>query len=202
MLPTLADVLQLDAVRRGQPRVVAGADRLHARVRWVHSAEVPDVAHLLRGGELVLTTGIALPDEPSRLKSYIKELAQVGASGLVVELGRRYTGELPAALIAAAEEHGLPVIALARETVFIDITESVHARILEEQMGELRASEELHETFTQLSIEGAPPGEVIRHVAAIAARPVVLENMAHQVLAADAAGTNPAGLLSTWETRS
>ncbi|MCW2939787.1 MAG: transcriptional regulator, PucR family [Actinomycetia bacterium] len=202
MLPTLADVLQLDAVRRGQPRVVAGADRLDARVRWVHSAEVPDVAHLLRGGELVLTTGIALPDEPSRLKSYIKELAQVGVSGLVVELGRRYTGELPAALIAAAEEHGLPVIALARETVFIDITESVHARILEEQMGELRASEELHETFTQLSIEGAPPGEVIRHVAAIAARPVVLENMAHQVLAADAAGTNPAGLLSTWETRS
>ncbi|MGI8336461.1 PucR family transcriptional regulator [Actinomadura scrupuli] len=202
MLPTLADVLQLDPVRRGQPRVVAGAEHLDARVRWVHVAEVADIAHLLRGGELVLTTGIALPEEPARLRAYVDELAQVGISGLVIELGRRYVGELPPALITAAEAHGLPVVVLARETVFVDVTESVHARILEEQMVELRASEELHEIFTQLSVEGAPPGEVIRQVAAIAARPVVLENLAHQVLAADAAGTSPAELLSMWETRS
>jgi PucR family transcriptional regulator, purine catabolism regulatory protein len=202
MLPTLADVLQLDPVRRGQPCVVAGADRLDARVRWVHIAEVTDIAHLLRGGELVLTTGIALPEEPSRLRAYIEDLAQVGISGLVIELGRRYVGELPPSLITAAEGHGLPVIVLARETVFVDVTESVHALILEEQMAELRASDELHEIFTQLSVEGAPPAEVIRQIATIAARPVVLENLAHQVLAADSAGTNPANLLSTWETRS
>ena len=202
MLPTLSDVLQLDPVRRGQPRVVAGEDRLDNRVRWVHVAEVPDVAHLLRGGELVLTTGIALPDEPARLRTYVAELTQVGATGLVIEMGRRYADTLPPALIAAAEEHGLPVIALARETVFVDVTESVHAAILEDQMAELRASEELHEIFTQLSVEGASPGEVVRQVAAIAGHPVVLENLTHQVLAAESAGTNPADLLSTWETRS
>src|SRR5260370_34298369 len=104
MPPTLADVLQLDAVRRGQPRVVAGADRLDSRVRWVHSAEVTDIAHLLRGGELVLTTGIALPDEPERLRTYVAELADVGASGLIVELGRKYARTLPAALVSAAEQ--------------------------------------------------------------------------------------------------
>jgi PucR family transcriptional regulator, purine catabolism regulatory protein len=202
MLPTLADVLQLDAVRRGQPRVVAGADRLDARIRWVHVAEVPDVAHLLRGGELVLATGIALPDDPERLRTYVAELAQVGASGLVVELGRRYAEELPAALVAAAEEHGLPVVALARETIFVDVTEAVHARIIDAQLTELRASEQLHEIFTQLSVEGASPGEVVRQAASMAGRPVVLENLSHQVLAADAAGTEPAALLSTWEARS
>jgi purine catabolism regulator len=202
MLPTLADVLRLDPVRRGQPHVVAGADRLDARVRWVHVAEVPDVAHLLRGGELVLTTGIALPDEPAKLRTYVAELAGVGASGLVIELGRRYIGEVPIALITAAEEHGLPVIALARETVFVDITEAVHAEILEDQMAELRASEELHEIFTQLSVEGAGPAEIVRQVATFSGRPVVLENLGHQVLAADSAGTSPADLLSSWETRS
>jgi hypothetical protein len=30
-------------------------------VRWVHVSELADIATLLRGGELVLTTGIALP---------------------------------------------------------------------------------------------------------------------------------------------
>jgi purine catabolism regulator len=202
MLPTLAHVLQLDPVRRGQPRVVAGADRLDNRVRWVHVAEVVDVAHLLRGGELVLTTGIALPDEPARLKAYVTELVEVGATGLAVEMGRRYSDSLPSALLTTAESLGLPVIALGRETVFVDVTEAVHAEILEDQMAELRASEELHEIFTQLSVEGAPPGEVIRQVAALSGRPVVLENLAHQVLAADSAGTNPADLLTSWESRS
>ncbi|MCW2946324.1 MAG: transcriptional regulator, CdaR [Actinoallomurus sp.] len=202
MLPTLADVLRLDAVRRGDPRVVAGADRLDARVRWVHSAEVTDIAHLLRGGELVLTTGIALPDEPGRLRAYVAELAQVGVSGLIVELGRKYARTLPAALISAAEEHGLPLIAWARETPFVDVTEAVHARIIDVQLAELRASEKLHEVFTQLSVDGAPPAEVIRQVARLAGRPVVLENLAHQVLAAETAGSDPAELLASWETRS
>jgi purine catabolism regulator len=202
MLPTLADFLRIEPVRRGQPRVVAGADRLDARVRWVSVAEVPDVAHLLRGGEVVLTTGIALPDEPARLRTYVAELARVGVSGLVVELGRRYADELPAALVDAAEHHGLPVIALARETIFVDVTEAVHAQIMDAQLTELRASEQLHEIFTQLSVEGASPDEVVRQVASLCGRPVVLENLSHQVLAADSAGTDTTELLSTWEARS
>lgn len=202
MLPTVDDVLQLDAVRRGQPHVVAGADRTGNRVRWVHVAEVTDIAHLLHGGELVLTTGIALPDEPERLRAYIADLAEVGVSGLMIELGRRYASVLPPALLAAAEELGLPVIVLAHEPAFVDITESVHARIVQEQFAELRASEQLHEIFTQLSVEGASTDEVVRQVAALGGHPVVLENLAHQVLAADAGGADPAELLSAWETRS
>ncbi len=182
--------------------MVAGADRLDARVRWVHVAEVTDIAHLLRGGELVLTTGIALPDEPERLRVYVADLADVGASGLIVELGRKYARTLPAALISAAEEYGLPLIAWARETVFVDVTEAVHAQIIDAQLAELRASEKLHEVFTQLSVDGAPPGEVIRQVARFAGRPVVLENLAHQVLAAESAGADPSELLASWETRS
>ena len=63
MLPTVAQVLALAAVRRGQPRVIAGANRLDTPVRWVHAIELPDAARLLRGGEMVLTTGIALPSD-------------------------------------------------------------------------------------------------------------------------------------------
>ncbi|GAA0577037.1 PucR family transcriptional regulator [Actinomadura livida] len=202
MLPTVDDVLRLEAVRRGQPRVVAGGDRTGNRVRWVHVAEIADIAHLLHGGELVLTTGIALPDEPERLRTYIGELADVGVSGLMIELGRRYATEPPPALIAAAEENGLPVIVLAHEPAFVDITESVHSRILQDQFDELRASEQLHEIFTRLSVEGASTEEVVRQVAALGGHPAVLENLAHQVLAADAGGADASELLSAWETRS
>jgi hypothetical protein len=129
---TLHQVLDLDVVRRGAPHVVAGAGRLDVPVRWVHALELTDVGRLLRGGELVLSTGIALPESPSGLADYVASLAQVGVAGLAVELGRRYTGALPPALVTAAAARGVPLIELRREVAFIEITEAVHARIIDE----------------------------------------------------------------------
>ncbi|SDJ40899.1 purine catabolism regulatory protein [Nonomuraea maritima] len=202
MLPTIADVLALETVRRGSPRVVAGADRLDSKVRWVHVGEIADIAHLLRGGELVLTTGVALPDDPEKLADYISELSQVGAAGLIVELGRKFVRDLPRAVVKSAEELGLPLIVLERETPFVQITESVHARIIDIQLEELRASDQLHEVFTELSVEGAPPAEVLAQVSRLSGRPVLLENLAHQVLACESAGRDAGTLLAGWETRS
>jgi len=50
-VPTVAEVLRLDAVRRGQPEVVAASGGLGAPVRWVHAIEFADAARLLRGGD-------------------------------------------------------------------------------------------------------------------------------------------------------
>ena len=128
---TLREVLDLEVVRRGEPRVVAAADRLDAPVRWVHAIELTDVERLLRGGELVLSTGIALPDSAAGLEAYVGELAGAGVCGLAIELGRRYTGALPAALVDAASARGVPLIAFAHEVPFVEITEAVHARIID-----------------------------------------------------------------------
>src|SRR6185312_8782639 len=133
-MPTVAEILRLDAVQRGEPQVVAAAGRVDVPVRWVHVIELPDAARLLRGGELVLTTGIALPDE----------------------------GPLLAGYVAAAEQHGLPLIVFQREVRFIEITEAVHAQIIDDQLGQLRASAQVHEVFTDLAVAGAAPGEVLR----------------------------------------
>jgi PucR family transcriptional regulator, purine catabolism regulatory protein len=202
LFPSVREVLGLDPVRNGAPRVVAGAELLDRPVRWVHSSEVPDIASLLRGGELVLTTGIGLPVEAAGLRGFVAELAEVGVVALVVELGRRYTGSLPRPMVAAAERHGLILVELRRATRFVQITEAVHAMIVAAQLGELRASEEIHQRFTELSVEGAEPAEVVGQAAALAGAPVVLENLARQVLAYDAAGDRADLLLDGWEAHS
>jgi len=133
MMPlTVREVLDLDVVRRGWPAVVAGAARLDRPVRWVHAVELTDIGRLLRGGELVLSTGIALPDSATGLADYADSLADIGVAGLAVELGRRYLSALPAALVTAAEARSLPLVELRREVAFIEITEAVHARIIDE----------------------------------------------------------------------
>ena len=56
--------------------MVAGERGLARPVRWVHISELPDVTRLLKGGELVMATGIALPEEREGLQRYIRDLAE------------------------------------------------------------------------------------------------------------------------------
>jgi purine catabolism regulator len=202
MLPTVADLLGLDVIRRGSPRVVTGPDGLDAQVRWVHVLELADAAHLLRGGELVLTTGVALPAEPVLLARYAAELAAAGVSALAVELGRRYVGTLPAALVDSAADRGLTLIAFEHEVAFVEITEAVHARIIDAQLEELRASERMHEVFTELSVAGATPDEIVRQAAILAGQPVILADLSHRVLACEPGRADPARLLAGFARRS
>jgi PucR family transcriptional regulator, purine catabolism regulatory protein len=167
----------------------------------VHAIELADAGRLLRGGELVLTTGIALPDDDALLAAYVADLAAAGVSGVAVELGRRFVHELPAALADAAEEAGLPLVAFRREVPFVGITEAVHGRIIDEQLAELREAARLHEVFTDLAVAGAPAGEVVRQAAVLAGRPVILTDLSDHVLAYEPAGADPQQLLAGFAER-
>ncbi|WP_043837394.1 MULTISPECIES: PucR family transcriptional regulator [unclassified Amycolatopsis] len=202
MYPTVAEALALPVLRQGCPRVVAGSTGLERRVRWAHAAEVADIAHLLRGGELVLTTGVALPDDDATLTRYVADLAEVGVAGLVVELVRHWNDRLPRALVTAAEQRGLPLVTLSRETRYVAVTEAVNGMIVDAQLAELRAAERVHETFTSLTVAGAEPAAVLAEVARLTEQPVVLETLEHEVLAYDTAGTDPGELLIGWPARS
>ncbi|WP_166356298.1 PucR family transcriptional regulator [Phytoactinopolyspora limicola] len=198
---TVAEVLRLPAVLVGRPEVLAARAHVDNPVRWVHVSELPDIAGLLQGGELILTTGVFLPVDDVELRRYAAELAGAGASGLIVELGRRFT-TLPPALVRACERTGLPLVALHREVQFVKITESVHSMIVEHQFAALRASEQAHEVFTALCVEGGSPDQIISEVARMAGCPVVFENLMHQVIGYDTGGMPVEDLLRNWEARS
>lgn len=89
-LPSVADVLESASLRRGDPVVVGGATGLDRTVRWVHVSEVPGIADLLHGGEMLLTTGMVLPAAEADLADYIERLADAGigeAFDVVGEVG-------------------------------------------------------------------------------------------------------------------
>src|SRR6478735_8608334 len=79
-LPTVREILSLDAVVDGLPEVLAGDDALDARVRWVHLSDSAGVARLLDGGELLLSTGSGWPTGPADLDAFIGGLVEAGLS--------------------------------------------------------------------------------------------------------------------------
>lgn len=199
-LPQLQELLALPELSKGDPLVVAGEGHLSVRVRWVHVSELPDIAALLDGGELILTTGIGLSSEPSELQRYIDGLASK-ASGLAVELGRRFD-ELPPALVERAERRGLPLIALRREVAFVRVTEEVHRLIVDAHVRQLQVSSDAHAIFTALSVEGASPDVIVSRLVEMTGRSAVLENLTRQVVSVAVASGDERELLEGWERRS
>ncbi|CAM5670355.1 hypothetical protein STENM327S_09328 [Streptomyces tendae] len=199
--PTVADVLALPVLAGGEPRVVTGGQHLGRPVRWVHVTELTDPASFLKGGELVLTTGMPLPDDPAGVRRYVDELAAVGAAALVIELVRRYHRP-PDALVHACRTHGLPLVTLARDVNFLEVTQVVHTLIVGHQADAIRRTQRVHEAFTALTLRGAGPEEVLRVAAEMSGRTVVLENLVHRALVCEPSGTTVRAALADWERRS
>lgn len=199
---TVREVLGLPVFRGAQARVLAGEPNLDRSVRWVHVAELPDISYLLKGGELLLTTGMGIQQNQDVRRRYVNELADAAVVGLVVELGRNFA-EMPAEMITEARRRGLPLIALGHEIRYVEVTEQVHRAIINRHYEMLDMAEAVSRDFTDTILGGASIGQVVRQLAGIVANPVILENSAHQVV--EFAAGNPAqagATLAGWDEHS
>lgn len=199
-LPTLAEALEMPALVQGMPEVLVGRAFLDARVRWVHVSDSPGVARLLDGGELLLTTASAWPEQPDDLRTLVAAFAAAGLIGIVIELGAHYR-YVPTVVIDAARAAGLVLVALHREVKFVAVTEQVHRRIIDEQTVALRARDEVRTLFTELALRGAPADYVVERLARTLRAPVILESLAHEVIVAELAEADHS-VLASWQERS
>ncbi|MFE0701724.1 PucR family transcriptional regulator [Streptomyces sp. NPDC058872] len=195
---TVQRALELPGLRGGLPEVVAGADRLHRTVRWVHAGEVPNIASLLKGGELLLTTGLGLGTRPAEQRSFVRRLADRGIAALVVELGPRFA-RLPATIVETARAAGLPLVQLHREVPFVTVTEEIHTEIVNGHYALQRQAEEVHRQCTGALLGGGGVPQVLRVLSEFAANPVFLETADGQLLYAAGAESAPADPLQVWD---
>ncbi|MEU7038621.1 PucR family transcriptional regulator [Streptomyces sp. NPDC046237] len=195
---TVQRALELPGLRSGLPEVVAGADRLNRTVRWVHAGEVPNIASLLKGGELLLTTGLGLGTRPAEQRAFVRRLADRGIAALVVELGPRFS-RLPATIVETARSAGLPLVQLHREVPFVAVTEEIHTEIVNGHYALLRQAEEVHRQCTEALLGGGGVPQVLRILADFAANPVFLETADGQLLYAAGTESGPADPLQVWD---
>lgn len=197
----LREVLELDVVKRAEPEVVAGAGHLDVPVRWVHVTELHDIATLLKGGELLLTTGMGVGRDSAQQRAFVRELAGASVAALMVELGRSLDS-IPAAMVAEAEAVHLPVIALHKVSRFVEITEEVHGEIISRQYQLLQRAEAIGRQFTDLALSGAEVKVILETLASVVEDPVIFEDVAHQVVDLATYTSSPEEILRRWENHS
>ena len=169
----ISEVLALPEVARAGPRALAGTDGLDRPIRWVHVAETEDVADLLLGGELILTTGISMRAGAAAAARWIRGLAREDVAGVIVELGP-HLPRVPAAAVRAAAETGLPLVTLDRPVRFVAVTEEIHGRIVNRQLAALRRAEAMERRLTGLLQAGEGVHAVVEVAAAHVGAPVAL----------------------------
>ncbi len=118
--------------------LASGHESADGHVRWVHSSELHDPTPWLRGGELLLTTGMQL-DGPKVQRELIERLADHDIAGLGFGTGFAHK-RVPAALLTAARKRSFPVFEVPYELPFIAITERVFAQLVNERYEMLQRS--------------------------------------------------------------
>ncbi|MFC4013490.1 PucR family transcriptional regulator [Nonomuraea purpurea] len=112
---------------------ITGRGALNAAVRWVAVSELADPTPYLEGEELLLTTGMRMEGD---LSGYVARLVARGVTGLGFGVGVSHE-QTPAALVTAADEAGLPLLEVPRETPFIAIGKAVSELLAAEQYEEI-----------------------------------------------------------------
>ena len=150
MAVTVEDILDVPGIPL---RLLAGARHTGRPIRWVHASELEDPTPWLKGGELILTTGMGVGSTPAKQRAYVKRLAGAGVAGLGFGLGFGHE-KTPRSLATAAEATDLPLFEVPYPVPFIAITEAVFTRIVAEQYETLQRAVEAEHTLTRAAMEG------------------------------------------------
>lgn len=148
--PTVRGILDLDAMAGAE--VLAGGSGLGRKVTGANIVEVPDVYRWLRGGEILFTAGYAWRERPETLVDVLYELDKVGVSALGLKLGR-YLNVVPDAVIAAADELGLPLIRIPSDVPYREVIEPLYRRLTTQRLWLLERSMHAQEVFALLGLD-------------------------------------------------
>ncbi|MCZ9344647.1 PucR family transcriptional regulator ligand-binding domain-containing protein, partial [Streptomyces sp. TRM76130] len=155
MPPTLASLVHHSALKL---TVRAGRGRLDVPVRWAHASELADPVPYMEGGELLLITALKLDaEDPEAMRRYVKRLVGAGVVGLGFAVGVHYQ-DVPAALVDAAEQEGLPLLEVPRRTPFLAISKAVSAAIAADRYRAVTDGFAAQRELTRRALADGPEG--------------------------------------------
>jgi PucR family transcriptional regulator, purine catabolism regulatory protein len=179
----LRQVLEHPVLQPARPVLLSGDDHVDHAVRWVHTADLYDIAPLLRGDEILLTNGVGLigVDETGR-RLYVRRLAESGVAGLLFEVGRTFA-QVPVDMVDEARDVGLPVVELQPALRFTEVAEAVNSELIDRSVARLRHADEISRTLSEALARGASLSELIEQIGTTLGTWVTLSDYAGRVVA-------------------
>lgn len=144
--------------------VVAGSNGLSNRVLWTHVAEIEDAADWLDGGELLLTTGVGIPQSAVEQVAYLRRLADVGAAAIAI--GTRSQG-LKQSFLDEADRLEFPILTIAVEVPFVTVARFVSAANGDTAQSRIATQVRIYDSLHARVEEDQPIGELFERLSGI-----------------------------------
>lgn len=179
---TVRDTLELPIFE--QAAVVAGAAGLDNVIRWVHIVTMPDSSwyEWTKGGELVLTVGFGLRANEEKQQQLIQTLVDHRIVGLVLSVGH-YFEKTPDTIIEEANRLNFPIIEVPGSLPFVEVTEAIFTRIVNEQYDLLQRAQAIHDSLMNVVLNGGTLQELAAALAKILDKSITIESTGFRVLA-------------------
>lgn len=160
-LPTVAS---LCSVLGKHLTPVAGFRAHDVEVTAVHISELVDPNAYLSGGELLLTTGLALPKNKIGCRRYVSRLMEAGVSALALGLGPVHDSP-PLPLVDACQSAGLTLLTVPAPTPFLTISRAywtARSRSTEQRLNDAVAA---HRALVDAAVAPDPAAAILRRLA-------------------------------------
>ena len=163
-------------------RLKAGAAGVNRECNLALTSELTDPYRWLSGGELVLTTGLRLPETAAERAEYLRGLDDRNVAGVGFATGLSHL-TVPDDLLAVADELRLPLFEVPLQTPFAAIVKRVSARQAELQYDVVIRASRAQPRMTRAVVTGGTAAIVAELGRSLAAKVLVFDQ-ADSVLAA------------------
>lgn len=158
MYLTIRDVLHL--FQDQSVTLIAGGEGLENSVSNVNIMDAPDIWNWVKPGDLILTTGYAVKDDPALQERLIRELSASGCAGIGIKT-KRFLSTIPQSVKDTADKHKFPILELPITMSLAEIMNPVISSIAARQSYLLHRSNEIHKALTKEAIHGGGLNSII-----------------------------------------
>jgi purine catabolism regulator len=132
----------------------AGEAGLDREVAWAHVCELANPTEWLDEGDLLLTTGLGVPEAAAEQEVYIERLADAGLSGIAIG-DRMYAPPLTPQMTAVADARALPLLFTAYEVPFSAVARAVAEANRDEEHARVLNTLRLYETVRHAAVSAS-----------------------------------------------
>lgn len=131
--------------------LISGKSGLMRQIKWVHILETTMIEELIKGNELILTTGIQLKKEAVFLR-FVQQLIDKQAAALCIECCENIQS-VPLSVQQLADQHDFPILVFHEVVPFIEITQYVHTHVINEQFNQIKRLEDYAQEINKLTLK-------------------------------------------------
>jgi len=179
MYLTVEDALKIYPLSEG--KLTAGQKGVNRIVKSVNVMDAPDISDWVREGDILFTTAYLMKDAPSEGVGLIRKLAQKGAAGIGIKLGRFWTN-VPDDMLAEADRLGFPLIELPFPFTFSDQMKGLFNAELQRSTKLLHGVLDKQKELMRFALAPGRAGDIFKTIASILGVPMAVVGLRGQIL--------------------